>query len=111
MKWIKINKMHFIHAQFTQEANMLDVFQSKVDIIVFEEIHLCPVEIFSYLFWSHSDMNPVYCENFLTFCYEKYPGIKLYICTFPDPEPKSAFFSEFWFLLAANNIQRPQSQF
>lgn len=92
------------------DLNIFDVFQPRAHIIVFQDAHLCPVEIFSCLFCSHFDMNPEHHENFLTFFYERCSGLILYMCTFPDPELKSAVFSEFWLLLAKNNIQRPQSQ-
>ena len=46
--------------------NILDVFQSKADIFFFPRYSLCPMEIFSCLFWSHFDMNSVYHENFIS---------------------------------------------
>lgn len=36
------------------------------EIFFFSRYSLCPMEIFSCLFWSHFDMNSVYCENFIS---------------------------------------------
>lgn len=89
--------------------NILDVFQSKADIFFFKIFTLSNGNLFMFVlesFWHELSI-----PWKLYFCYEKYSGLILYICTFPNPEMKTAVFNEFWFPLAENNIQRPQSQY
>ena len=62
--------------------------------------------------WKRSVFSPIPTKGNAKECSDyRTSGLILYICTFPNPEMKTAVFNEFWFPLAENNIQRPQSQY
>ena len=107
-RYQRIKKNCLGEVKGSTDLNILDVFQSKEDFFF--------PKIFTF---SSGNLSMFILESFwhelsipwkLCFCYEKCSGLIMYICTFLNPEMKTAFFNEFWFLLVENDIQRPQSQ-